>query len=370
MSFQSTFKKSYILFAINSFISLCAISSPLFCADLTLEEKVGQILMVHFPGECANEEARILVEDLKVGGIIYYTWANGLSSKKQVTELSSSLQKMATIPLLIATDQEGGRIVRLQNGFTIFPSSFELASSGDPKVVEEACFTTGREMLEAGVNMNLAPVVDVNVNPKNPVIGNRSFGDDPATVSKFGGAALKGYNRAGVIATLKHFPGHGDVGIDSHTALPIVTKNLKALEAIELFPFRELCPAASAIMTAHILMPALDPDHPATVSKKTLSYLREVIGFQGVIITDSLIMNALLDRYESIDEAAIAALNAGSDILLLGGKLLNGSHAGLELTTPDIKRIHSSILAAVKSGRVSEERLSDAVARVLKLKGV
>jgi beta-N-acetylhexosaminidase len=341
----------------------CLCAAALSCSALSIEEKVGQVLMVHFNGEKVNEDARTLVKDLKVGGIIYYRWANGLTSQSQVKELSSELQKMAKIPLLIATDQEGGRVTRLQEGFTKLPSSLELAKRGD---VEESCYKMGTEMLSAGINMNLAPVVDINSNPKNPVIGDRSFGRDVDIVIQSARKALNGYEKAGVITTLKHFPGHGDVEVDSHVALPIVKKSLDALKALELCPFKEL--RAPVIMTAHILVPALDSKYPTTVSKKTLDYLREKLGFEGVIISDSLIMGALLDRYESIEDASIEAFNAGCDILLLGGKLLNGSHAGFELTTDDIKRVHAAMVAAVKSDRIAKERLDSAVSRILKLK--
>ena len=324
--------------------------------------------MVHFLGEEVNEEARILIEEIKVGGIIYYNWANGLHSKEQVTSLSLGLQAMAKIPLLIAADQEGGIVNRLTQGFTIFPGNKALAMTGDPNLAKLSAFAMGREMLSAGVNMNLAPVVDINVNPKNPVIGLRSFGEDAETVVRFAKEALVGFGDAGVITTLKHFPGHGDVSIDSHESLPVVNKPLEVLERVELRPFRDLGALADAIMTAHILVPALDKERCSTVSKKTLSYLREEMGFEGVIISDSLIMDALLEKYSSIDEASIEALNAGCDILLLGGKLLLGSHAGFELRVEDIRRIHAAIVEGARSGRVSEERIDRAVERILHLK--
>jgi beta-N-acetylhexosaminidase len=241
-----------------------------------------------------------------------------------------------------------------------------LGMTGEPDRAEAAALITGRELLAVGINMNLAPVVDVNSNPRNPVIGDRSFGSDPEVVIAYGAKALSGYRQAGIISTLKHFPGHGDVEVDSHEDLPIVSKSKEALERCELLPFAKLEASADAMMTAHIFVPALDPEHCATLSEKTLTYLRNTIGFQGAIVADSLVMGGILKQVPTVDEAAIRALQAGCDILLLGGRLLNGEQ--VELTASDVQRIHSSIVQAVQTGRVSEARLNQAVERILKLK--
>jgi beta-N-acetylhexosaminidase len=336
--------------------------------DLTLEEKVGQLLMVHFHGETANEEAQVAVQELHVGSIIYYNWANGLNSPEQVARLSSGLQTLARIPLIIAVDQEGGRVVRLIKGFTPLPANKALGMTGRPALARANAYTSGGELLAVGVNMNLAPVVDVDSNPENPVIGPRSFGNTPELVISFGREALAGCRRAGVISCLKHFPGHGDTSTDSHESLPVVDKSLEELEKVELLPFATLANEADAIMTAHLLVPALDLDHCSTLSKKTLDYLRDRIGFQGVILSDSLVMEGVLKKCGgSIDEAAIQALSAGCDILILGGKQLTGTNH-LELTIEDVRRIHSQLVLAVKSGRISEEALDRSVDRILQLK--
>jgi beta-N-acetylhexosaminidase len=322
-------------------LSLCCLekvfSLSIFYQTMSLEEKVGQLLMVHFHGEFANEDARSLIQDAKVGGIIYYNWSNGLSSPEQVQALSAGLQKLAresraSIPLFIAVDQEGGVVARLNNGFTVFPGNKALGMTGDPNLAEASALAMGQELQAVGVNMNFAPVVDVNINPRNPVIGIRSFSDNPETVVAFGKRALQGYNRAQIIATLKYFPGHGDVEVDSHEDLPIVNKPIEELEQVELLPFARLASSADTIMTAHILVPALDAENCSTLSEKTLSYLKTTLGFQGVIITDSLVMEGVLKKCRTVDEAAIQALNAGCDILLLGGKQLVGGHTNLELS--------------------------------------
>jgi len=341
--------------------------------NLSLEEKVGQLLMVQFHGEASNEEARALIQDTKVGGIIYYNWSNTLDSPEQVRALSKGLQELAKanlnpIPLLIATDQEGGVVARLSKGFTQFPGNRAIGQSGDSRLAEAAAFAMGQELLAVGVNMNLAPVVDVNSNSRNPVIGIRSFGEHPELVADLGQSALKGYKDAQVIATLKHFPGYGDVEVDPHEDLPIIRKTKEELEQMELLPFTRLSPSAEVIMTAHILVPALDTENCSTLSEKTLTYLKEIIGFQGVIIADSLVMAGVVKKCRTVDEAAILALKAGCDILILGGKLLVGEYSGFELTVADVQRIHGAIVDAVKSGRVSETRVNQAVQKILDLK--
>jgi beta-N-acetylhexosaminidase len=358
----------------HSPLQICHNNFETFNLDqMSLEEKVGQLLLVHFHGETTNEDARVLIQDVGVGGIIYYNWANGLHSPRQVQSLSFSLQELTksnglSIPLFIAADQEGGAVARLRNGFTVFPGNRALGETHDPHLAEIAALAMGLELRAVGVNMNFAPVVDVNSNPRNPIIGIRSFGDNPETVTAFGAKALQGFKQANIMATLKHFPGHGDVEIDSHEDLPVIHKSMEDLEKIELLPFSELAASADLIMTAHILVPAFDKENCATLSEKTLNFLKDKMGFQGVIITDSLVMESILKKCSTVDEAAIQALKAGCDLLLLGGKQLLGTHANLELTVNDIRRIQVSIMDAIKSGRLSEDRLNQSIKKILKLK--
>lgn len=340
---------------------------------MTIEEKVGQLLMVNFHGEVANDDARTLIQETHVGGIIYYNWANGLTSPKQVSVLSAGLQDLVRespipIPLFIAADQEGGLVSRLNEGFTAFPGNRALGAAKNPDLVEDAAFAMGQEMRSVGINMNLAPVVDVNVNPRNPVIGIRSFGDDPQMVATCGRWALKGFKRAHVIGVLKHFPGHGDVELDSHVDLPVVRKTIEALQRVELFPFTQLVPAAEAVMTAHVLVPAIDDENCATLSKKTLTLLKDAMHFQGIVVADSLVMQGVLKTCQTVDEAAIRALNAGCDMLILGGRYLIGTSEKKELTVADVQRIHRALVHAVQIGRIAEERLNDAFQKILALK--
>lgn len=352
---------------------------PFFCFashildQMSIEEKVGQLLMVHFNGQEANEEARVLIQELHIGSIIYYNWANGLDSPTQVKCLSNSLQQLAkdnrlSIPLIIATDQEGGVTSRLTKGFTIFPGNMALGITEEPSLAKKSAFIMGKEMQAVGINMNLAPVVDINSNPYNPIIGIRSFGSSAKKVTAFAKSALQGFKKAKVLTSIKHFPGHGDVNVDSHEGLPILNKNKEELYQLELRPFVKLAPMADTVMTAHIMIPSIDPKNCATLSKSILDILRKEIGFTGVIVSDSLVMEGLLENCNSIDEATIQAFNAGCDILMLGGKQLYGKNHSLELTVEDAKRIHLGLVHAVKTGQITEERLNESVKRILLLK--
>lgn len=348
----------------NCIHTLACLISPL---DLTLEEKVGQVLMVGFRGEEANQDAQTLIQKLHVGGIIYYNWSNGLTSPRQVSKLSQSLQSLSRIPLFIAVDQEGGLVTRLAHGFTIFPGNRALGMTDDPSLAEACAFAMGQEMADVGVNFNLAPVVDINSNPRNPVIGIRSFGETTEIVTAFGKKSLEGYHRAGILTSLKHFPGHGDVATDSHLDLPVTNKSKEELEKVELRPFSCLASETDSIMTAHLMVPSIDPKNCATLSKPILSILRHEMGYKGLIITDSLVMEGVLKNSPSIDEAAIGAFNAGCDVILLGGRQLHGEHS-TELSVSDIARIHQSFVKAVQNGRISENRLNESIDRILSAK--
>lgn len=362
-----------IMMAVLTCFSFSCLASYPNAEMMTLEEKIGQLLMVHFNGETANEEAKTLIQKAHVGGFIYYNWANGLNSPEQVLCLSSSLQKLSDqnripIPLFIAVDQEGGLVARLTKGFTIFPGNKALGMTSNYELAEQSAFAIGQELNAVGVNFNLSPVVDVNCNPRNPVIGIRSFGSSTDIVIPFAKNAIQGYHRAGIITSLKHFPGHGDVEVDSHQDLPVIKKSKQQLQNVELLPFKELSSLSDTIMTAHVVVPSIDPINCATLSKNVLDILRDEIGFEGVIISDSLVMEGLLKNCSSIDDAAIKALKAGCDILMLGGKKLIGAHTDLELTIADVERIHKSLVEAVKTGLISEKRVNQAVQRILNLK--
>lgn len=334
---------------------------------LTIEEKVGQLLMVHFYGNEVNKEAQKLIKEAHVGSFIYYSWANDLTKPEKVKKLSQDLQDLSAIALIIAVDQEGGLVTRLTEGFTAFPGNAALGKADSPDLAEKAALYMGQELKAVGINMNLAPVVDINSNPKNPIIGIRSFGSSPETVIPLAESTLKGYKKAGILTSLKHFPGHGDVSIDPHKALPIVLKTKDDLMKLELSPFFALKDQTDTIMTAHILLPLIDKKFCATLSHEIITnLLKRDLGYQGVVISDSLVMEGLLKNCQSLQEGALMAFQAGCDILLLGGKQLNGQ--GAEATCDEVLKVHAFLVEAVKSGKISEERVDQSVAKILKLK--
>ena len=347
-----------------SFFYLC------FCVarEMTLEEKIGQMLIVHFHGEEANEEARSLIQELHVGGLIYYDWGNGLTSPEQVRILSQGLQAFAKHPLFLCIDQEGGIVSRLKRGgFTLFPGNRALGVINDPQLVESCAYAMGLEMQAVGINVVFAPVVDINSNLRNPVIGLRAYDSTPEKVTQLAYGALRGFQRAHIIPTLKHFPGHGDVEVDSHYDLPIVSKSLAELLQVELYPYKQLLSQVEMVMTAHISLPLLDAQECATFSQPILSnLLRKELGFSGLIISDSLVMRGLLKSGITPKEAALKALEGGCDLLLLGGRELVGRHGELGLS--DVREIHRFLVQAAESGKITEERIDYSVQKILHLK--
>ena len=341
-------------------------------SDLSLEDKVGQLLMFWFDGDEVNDEAKRLLKEVRIGSIIYFRWANSLSSPEQIHKLSTSLQALAKEinlpPLLIATDEEGGVVSRLQQGFTDFPGNGALGKTGDPHLAYLAAEAIGKELKAVGINYNLAPVVDINNNPNNPVIGIRSFGNSPDLVTQFGKEAVRGYLASGIIPCLKHFPGHGDVSIDSHDTTPIVNKPICELTKMELQPYLQLAKVTPSIMTVHILFPHLDPFQTATLSTTILQeMLREKMDYTGVVITDSLTMKGAQKEDAALEQIALEAFLGGNDILLAGGRSLFNKSDG-EARIDVIIKIYNTLLSAVKEGVISEKRLNQSVERILQLK--
>src|SRR5215467_4572704 len=292
-------------------------------AHMTLEEQIGQSLVAGFWGTTPSPEIIDLIRNYHIGGIILFS--RNVQDAQQVLELTHSLQLIAKTaghptPLLIAIDQENGMVRRLGKGTTQFPGNMALGATGSEQVVYDVAQATGSELKALGINMNLAPVVDVNNNPANPVIGVRSFGEDPHQVARLAAAAVKGYRAAGVISDLKHFPGHGDTAVDSHLALPIISRTLEQLEAIELVPFSSgIGAGADSVMIAHISFPALTHQEalPATVSPAIVrGLLREKLGYDGVIISDCMEMSAVAETIGT-ERAAVMALQAGVDLVLV-----------------------------------------------------
>ncbi|MET7637433.1 glycoside hydrolase family 3 protein [Streptomyces sp. NPDC005438] len=350
---------------------------------MSLEQKVGQLFVLEVNGHHAtkvDDEAAARNQELfgvstpaevvakyQPGGVIYFDARRGsdnLRSPDQIATLSNGLQraalrKGAKIPLLISIDQEGGAVVyRLEEPATMLPGSMALAASRSTEYAERSARVIGTELAAMGINQNYAPVADVNINPANPVIGVRSFGSDPELCSRLVSASVRGYHHADVTSAAKHFPGHGDTDTDSHTGLPEITHSREELERIDLPPFRAAIKrGVDTIMTAHIVVPALDDSKvPATMSKPIVTgLLREELGFEGLIVTDALDMAGASDQFPD-DVAPVRALQAGCDQLVL---------------PPDMDVAFKAVLDAVKSGEISEKRVDASVRRVLehKLRG-
>lgn len=330
-------------------------------ADLSLEQKVGQMFICGFNALTPNKHAKILIEQYQVGGICYFR--RNVKTLPQLAELSESLQQLASdsqkFPLLISIDQEGGMVARIDHeGISRIPGNMALGAAGSAEDSYRVAQIGARELRSLGVNMNFAPCLDVNNNPRNPVIGVRSFGEDPQAVAALGTAAIKGYQEEGVSATAKHFPGHGDTSVDSHLGRASVPHDLERLRSVELYPFAQAIQnGVDAIMTAHVSFPAIEPsDLPATLSHAVLTgLLRDEMGFEGLIITDCLEMHAISKEY-GIPEGAIRAIEAGADCVLVSHNLSEQTAA------------ITAVIEAVRSGRLPVELIDKAVDRILALK--
>ncbi len=337
---------------------------------MSMEEKVGQMLMPDFrtwKGQnvtVMNNEIANLVKDYHLGGVILFR--ENTVTADQTTKLVSAYQDAAEkYGLLISIDQEGGIVTRLQTG-TDMPGNMALGATRSEETAEKVGKAIGAELNALGINMNFGPVLDVNNNPDNPVIGVRSFGENPELVGKLGNAYIKGLHEAGTAATAKHFPGHGDTAVDSHIGLSEVPHDIERLKKVELYPFQQAMDAGiDAIMTAHVTFPKIDDTKaiskkdgteiavPATLSHKVLTGLmRQDMGFKGVIVTDAMNMGAISEHFGPVD-AAIRAVKAGADILLM---------------PVGIEAVANGLYDAVNTGDISEDRLEQSVERVLTLK--
>lgn len=344
--------------------------------SMSVEEKVGQLFIVHVYGKTATDKAyeqtnlkndrggknfKEVIEKYHIGGVIYFNWTDNITvplDAKQVNSLSNDIQKVAMndngIPLFVSTDQEGGIVQRVVEPGTVFPGNMALGATGSEQLATASGRVLGSELKSLGINVDFAPTLDVNMNPDNPVIGVRSFGENPDAVSRLGVSQIAGYEQEGVIPTAKHFPGHGDTDTDSHYDLPIIDHDLKTLHDIDLKPFKAAIEEGlDAIMTGHIVVPALDDSGlPATLSKPILTdLLREEMGFGGLIITDSLGMSGANVVPE--ERVAVEAFKAGADILL---------------NPPNVDLAYNGMLDAVKNDEISEQRLDASVTRILEKK--
>jgi beta-N-acetylhexosaminidase len=326
-------------------------------ASMSLERKVGQLMSVAFRGTTITSSLEAMIRDRGVGGVILYSenFTDAASLAKLVADLERIAREAKSLPLFFEIDQEGGPVIRINKGATVLPGQMALAATPDPeRSVRTAATISAAELRSLGVNWNFAPVADVNDEPTNPIISNRSFSSDPARVSQLVSAAVQAYAAAGFFCCAKHFPGHGSTTTDSHTGLPKIDVDRATLDRIELPPFRAAIAAGvPAIMSAHIVVPALDPtpELPVTLSKGVMTDLvRNTLGFQGIVVTDDLEMGAL----KNIGEAAagLRALQAGADYLLF------------RFDEAAQREGHRLISEAVRAGSLSAARLDESVRRV------
>lgn len=332
--------------------------------SMTLEEKVGQLFLITLYSPELGPSDRYLIETIHPGGVVLFP--HNIRSPEQITTLTNALQSYAQavgpdVPLLIAVDQEGGRVSRLQEGFTTFPSPLVLGGTSSRADAVCVGLALGQELAAVGINMDLAPVADVHYraheNGEWEVMYRRTLSSDPALVSTLAGGLVEGLRTAGVIGVLKHFPGHGAAVTDSHNELPVVSLSREEAETTALAAFAgAIDQGAQAVMVGHLYYPVLDPvQRPASLSPVVIGLLRDQVGFSGVVISDALQMGGVRSTYE-LSEAVIEAINAGVDLITFGPLVIN-----------QIKSVQA-VIEAVRTGRISEHRLDEAVSRVLALR--
>lgn len=330
--------------------------------NMTLQEKVGQMFVVHFWTDPASNNQTLpthIIEDIntyKYGNFILFEY--NTRTREGLVNLTTAIQnkviETTKIPAFISIDQEGGMVVKAYNGPTFFPGNMALAATNNPNNSYLVGKAMGEELRSYGINMNFAPALDVNNNPLNPIIGVRSYSDNPETVAEFGTKMIKGLQESRVVPTAKHFPGHGDTSVDTHFGLPEIPHDLTRLHEIELYPFKKAIEAdIDAIMTTHIIFSALDQQYPATLSYEVLTgLLRKQLGFNGLIITDGMSMNAISKNF-GMKNAGALAVQAGVDLLTFTGNREHQNDA------------YFGILGAIRDGKITEERINQSVRRIL-----
>jgi len=323
---------------------------------MTLEEKIGQMISCRYSGNFYSADSddlarlRGLVVDLKIGGLIIF-----LGDAYETAHLNNALQSMAKIPLLIASDLERGAGTQI-TGATLFPTLMGIGATNSEELAFHMGRITAEEGRALGIHQTYAPVVDVNINPDNPIINTRAIGEDPEQVSRLGAAFIRGCQGGGMIATAKHFPGHGDTDQDSHSLLPTINADMERLERVELYPYKKCMEAGvQSIMVTHLYVPALDPTPglPSSLSQVILTeLLRKKMGFSGIIVTDAMEMGGVANTYTST-EAALKSILAGVDVVLL---------------PPEPEKVAAFLIDAAKSGRLPEPRIDESVRRILEAK--
>ncbi|MFA5523639.1 MAG: beta-N-acetylhexosaminidase [Tissierellales bacterium] len=326
--------------------------------EMSIEEKIGQMIIVGIEGYTLDEKSRKLIEEEGVGGIIIF--GKNVESPSQLLSLVNSLKEANSKnknPLFVSVDEEGGRVSRMPKEVKKLSTNEEIGLLNNKELSYKIGAILAEELNIFGFNMNFAPVLDINSNPNNPVIGDRAFGVEPYIVSDLGIQTMKGIQSGGIISVIKHFPGHGDTSVDSHIGLPAIEHDIERLNSFELVPFRKAIEdGADTVMVAHILMSGIDSESPASLSKTIITgILRDQLEFDGVVISDDLTMGAIIENYD-LGEAAIKAIDAGSDIVLVAHGFENGI------------AVINAMKEAIISGRITEERLDESIYRILRQK--
>ena len=318
----------------------------------SLRREIGQLLIGSLPGQTITPEMKSLAREFELGGVILF--GRNIEAPEQVAELAYDTQQLVpSVPLWVSVDQEGGRVARLKAPFTEWPPMAVLGRRGDEGLARRFAAALAAELRAVGITLDYAPVLDIHTNPKNPVIGDRALAEQARTVADLGAAIVRVLQEHGVAACGKHFPGHGDTSTDSHHELPLIEHPPEVLREREFLPFRAAIGAGVAtIMTAHVFIPALDDQRPATLSKRIVTgLLREELGFEGVIISDDLEMKALAgDR--AVSDSAIEAIEAGCDAVLICSGDTNAQAAAVE-----------ALVREVEKDRAFEKRVGDALLR-------
>ncbi len=320
--------------------------------SMTLPQKVGQMIISGVDGRSLSDDEALMIRSGQVGGVIFL--GHNVKNSDQFTQLINDFPENLEIPLFMSIDQEGGRVQRLPLNKSEYPNALTIGKS--PDKAYEYGVKIGQAVQSFDLNLNLAPVLDVFSNPENKVIGNRAYGTTPEIVASVGVDVMTGIQETGIISCIKHFPGHGDTIIDSHEGLPVVNHGLDRLMSFEWIPFkRAIDKGADMIMTAHVLLPSIDKNDPATLSKTIISeHLRGDLGFDGVVITDDLVMGAISKKYQ-YETAVRKAVDAGVDIMLISDN-------------DYVDEIQHALFSAVRSGELDEERIDVSVERILKIK--
>lgn len=327
---------------------------------LSVTEKIGQLIMAGIDGTQVNEDTKKLLDSYNVGGFIFYGY--NIRNEQEAVELFNQLKqingkKASHIPLFMSVDEEGGRVSRMPSTLTKIPSARKVGKAKNEQLATEIGDVIGQELNAFGLNMDYAPVLDVNSNAKNPVIGDRAYGNEVNIVSQMGIAVMKGLQQRDIIPVVKHFPGHGDTSVDSHIGLPVVKHDMERLRKLELVPFKQaITEGADAVMIAHILLPKIDKSAPASFSSIIIhDLLRKELGFTGVVISDDMTMGAITEHYD-MGQAAIKFIQAGGNVVLIGHGMEN------------IQVVAKALTNAVQNGEITPQMLDERVTQILQLK--